>query len=206
MCQSTRATTSIGLPWPTPACSSLSPASATEAPRKAHFPADEFFFQNAIRAGEVGIQVSAYFFSQALTEDEAREEAQFALDNLHETEAAGATFSYVAYDHEPVEIEGARANNLSSEQLTANARAFCEVIAAAGYAPMLYGNQRDLLRLAPELRAAYPVWLAEYDVEVPTAPLDFSIWQYTNAGTVPGIPTDVDLNDVALSRRSKGVL
>ena len=80
------------------------------------------------------------------------------------------------------------------EQLTANARAFCEAIAAAGYAPMLYGNQRDLLRLAPELRAAYPVWLAEYDAEVPTAPLDFSIWQYTNAGTVPGIPTDVDLN------------
>lgn len=88
--------------------------------------ADEFFFQNAIRAGEVGIQVSAYFFSQALTEDEAREEARFALDNLRETEAAGATFSYVAYDHEPVEIEGARANNLSSDQLTANARAFCE--------------------------------------------------------------------------------
>ena len=49
--------------------------------------ADEFFFQNAVRAGEVGIQVSAYFFSQALTEDEAREEAQFALDNLRETEA-----------------------------------------------------------------------------------------------------------------------
>ena len=93
-----------------------------------------------------------------------------------------------------MEIEGARANNLSSEQLTANARAFCEVIAAAGYAPMLYGNQRDLLRLTPDLRAAYPVWLAEYDVEAPTAPLDFVIWQYTNAGTVPGIPTNVDLN------------
>lgn len=44
-------------------------------PRKAALSADEFFFQNAIRAGEVGIQVSAYFFSQALTEDEAREEA-----------------------------------------------------------------------------------------------------------------------------------
>lgn len=156
--------------------------------------ADEFFFQNAIRAGEVGIQVSAYFFSQALTEDEAREEARFALDNLRETEAAGATFAYVAYDHEPVEIEGARANNLSSDQLTANARAFCEAIAEAGYAPMLYGNQRDLLRLASDLRATYPVWLAEYDVEAPTAPLDFVIWQYTNAGTVPGIPTNVDLN------------
>lgn len=156
--------------------------------------ADEFFFQNAIRAGEAGIQVSAYFFSQALTEDEAREEAQFALENLRETEAAGATFAYVVYDHEPVEIEGARANNLSSDQLTANARAFCETIAEAGYAPMLYGNQRDLLRLASDLRATYPVWLAEYDVESPTAPLDFVIWQYTNAGTVPGIPTNVDLN------------
>lgn len=93
-----------------------------------------------------------------------------------------------------MEIEGARANNLSSDQLTANARAFCEAIAEAGYAPMLYGNQRDLLRLASDLRATYPVWLAEYDVEAPTAPLDFVIWQYTNAGTVPGIPTNVDLN------------
>ena len=60
--------------------------------------------------------------------------------------------------------------------------------------PALYGNQRDLLRLASDLRATYPVWLAEYDVEAPTAPLDFVIWQYTNAGTVPGIPTNVDLN------------
>lgn len=156
--------------------------------------ADEFFFQNAVRAGEVGIQVSAYFFSQALTEDEAREEAQFALDNLRETRGLRRHLCLRRLRPRAVEIEGARANNLSSEQLTANARAFCEVIAAAGYAPMLYGNQRDLLRLAPELRAAYPVWLAEYDVEAPTAPLDFAIWQYTNAGTVPGIPTDVDLN------------
>ena len=87
-----------------------------------------------------------------------------------------------------MEIEGARANHLSSDQLTANARAFCETIAAAGYAPMLYGNQRDLLRLASDLRAAYPVWLAEYDVEAPTAPLDFVIWQYTNAGSPSGWP------------------
>ena len=139
--------------------------------------------------------MSAYFFSQALTEDEAREEAQFALENLRETEAAGATFAYVAYDHEPVEIEGARANNLSSEQLTANARAFCEVIAEAGYAPMLYGNQRDLLRLAPPtcarpIRCGWPstMW------KLPPRRSTSSIWQYTNAGTVPGIPTDVDLN------------
>lgn len=170
MCRSTREATSIGRLWPTPVCSSAFARIGNRGATEGALSADEFFFQNAIRAGETGIQVSAYFFSQALTEDEAREEAQFALDNLHETEAAGATFSYVAYDHEPVEIEGARANNLSSEQLTANARAFCEAIAAAGYAPMLYGNQRDLLRLAPELRAAYPVWLAEYDVEAPTAP------------------------------------
>ena len=156
--------------------------------------ADEFFYQNAIRACEAGIAVSAYFFSQAINEDEAREEAEFALANLRETEAAGATFVYVAYDHEPVEIDGARANGLSGDQLTANARVFCEAVAAAGYKPLLYGNQRDLLRLSPELRETYPVWLAEYGVESPTAPFDFAIWQYTNAGSVPGIPTDVDLN------------
>lgn len=156
--------------------------------------ADEFFYQNAVRAHEAGLEVSAYFFSQALTEDEAREEAAFAIENLRETEQAGVTFATVAYDHEAVEIEGARANNLSDEQFTANALAFCETIKQAGYQPLIYGNQNDLLRLTAEARAVYPLWLAEYGVPSPTAPFDFAIWQYTNAGDVAGIETPVDLN------------
>lgn len=155
---------------------------------------DDYFQSNALGATEAGIPLSAYFFSQSLTEDEAREEAEFALNALQSVAVQGAAFQYVAYDHEAVQIEGARANDLSPEQFSANAKAFCEVIAQSGFEPMIYGNQTDLLRLTPELRRTYPLWLAEYGVSAPTAPFDFSIWQYTNAGSVPGIEADVDLN------------
>lgn len=155
---------------------------------------DDYFQANAMGATEAGIPLSAYFFSQSLTEDEAREEAEFALNALRSVAVQGITFQYVAYDHEKVQIDGARANDLSPEQFSANAKAFCEVIAQAGYEPMIYGNQTDLSRLTPEVRNTYPLWLAEYGVSAPTAPFDFSIWQYTNAGTIPGIETDVDLN------------
>ena len=155
---------------------------------------DEFFFQNADGATRAGIPLSAYFFSQSVNEDEAREEAAFAMEQLRVAEQGGASFQYVAYDHEPVDIDGARANDLPAHQLTANARAFCEAVAQAGYAPMLYGNQTDLLRLTANERRAWPLWLAEYGVEAPSAPFNFALWQYTNTGTVPGINTPADLN------------
>lgn len=155
---------------------------------------DEYFEYNAANVTAAGIEASAYFFSQSINEDEAREEAAFAIEQLRAAEANGAHFTALAYDHEPVEIEGARANDLSRDQFTANALAFCEEVAKAGYQPLLYGNQKDLLLLTPEARAAYPVWLAEYDVPNPTAQMDFVLWQYTNAGTVSGIDTPVDLN------------
>lgn len=155
---------------------------------------DAFFQENATGAAAAGMVVGAYFFSQALTEDEAREEANFTIARLSEAESQGVTFSYVAYDHEAVEIDGARANELSDAQFTANARSFCDVIAAAGYKPMIYGNPQDLERLSPHLRDSYPLWYAEYGVYIPTAPINFAIWQYSNTGQIPGIDGDVDLN------------
>ena len=155
---------------------------------------DEFFLTNAIGAQAAGIPVSAYFFSQSLDEAEAREEAAFAIEQLREAEHEGVTFHMVAYDHEPVEIEGARANDLPPDQFAANARAFCEHIQKAGFSPMIYGNQQDLMRLSVEERVEYPLWLAEYGIDDPTVTFNFAIWQYTNKGTVPGIDADADLN------------
>lgn len=155
---------------------------------------DETFLSNSLSAEAAGIATSAYFFSQAITEDEAREEAQYALQRIRAAEMQGASFDVIAYDHEAVEIEGARANDLSDEQFAANALAFCETISKAGYKTMIYGNQQDLLRIKDDLRNDLPVWLAEYDVEAPTAPLDFVIWQYSCTGRVPGIEGAVDLN------------
>lgn len=155
---------------------------------------DESFFSNCMGAAGAGIPVSGYFFSQALNQDEAVEEARYAMERIKQAQARGCAFKVIAYDHEPVSIDGARANDLSSAQFSENAVAFCEEVAAAGYEPMIYGNQRDLMKLDKSVRAAYPLWLAEYDVESPTAPFDFAIWQYTNTGHLPGVPTAVDLN------------
>lgn len=155
---------------------------------------DDYFLDNATGAGAAGIQTEGYFFSQALTEVEAEEEAALAIQQAQEANAQGASIAMIAFDHEPVEIEGARANTLSPEQLTANARAFCAAVEAAGFSPAIYGNRKTLFKLSEELRASVTVWLAEYNVPTPTAPLDFRIWQYSCTGTVPGITTDVDLN------------
>ncbi len=155
---------------------------------------DKQFQANCRGTRLAAIPVSGYFFSQAITPTEAAEEAAFALEQVRAAEAEGSAFQAIAYDHEAVHVEGARANDLTGEQLSQNAAAFCEAIEAAGYEPLIYGNQRDLKRISYEVRQAYPVWLAEYDVAAPTAPLDFTIWQYTNAGDIPGIATAVDLN------------
>lgn len=155
---------------------------------------DETFLVNAVGAQEAGISVSSYFFSQALDAVEAHEEAAHFLDLLAKAEAHGVAFEAVAFDHESVNVEGARANDLDGRTLSSVAITFCEDVQAAGYQPFIYGNQRDLGRLDKVVREAYPLWLAEYETNVPTAQFDFRIWQYSKSGIVPGIDTDVDLD------------
>lgn len=162
---------------------------------------DTTFADNVLGVQSVGMPFGAYFFSQAVSEDEAREEAQFVLSTLTSYGLSPESVQYpVVFDQEPVEGEG-RANNLSADQLTANAIAFCQVIEEAGYRPMVYGNQVDMAQRNMDELSAYPVWYAEYDVAEPSAGFDFVMWQYTNSGTVRGIDTDVDLNIYMVEER-----
>ncbi len=142
--------------------------------------------------------MGAYFFSQAVTVEEAREEAEFVLRLL-----AGRYLALpVAYDHEPVADGAGRANNMDRETLTACARAFCERLEQGGYGTMIYGNSGDMARYDRADLGGRPVWFAEYDAAQPHAQFDFAIWQYTNGGSVAGIDTAVDLN-LLLPPRSK---
>lgn len=157
---------------------------------------DPYFVSNITNAKAAGVKVGVYFFSQAITADEAREEAQFVLDELAKV---GVDLDYpVAFDEEPITNgDVARTDGISNEQLTQNAVAFCQAIERAGYTPMIYGNQHDLakLDLTGEL-AGYDVWLAEYEIDAPTAQTDYVMWQYTEHGTVEGIPATVGWTDV----------
>jgi GH25 family lysozyme M1 (1,4-beta-N-acetylmuramidase) len=151
---------------------------------------DAQYSANIEGAQAVGIEVGVYFFSQAINEDEAREEAEFVLEHLD-----GRLLNYpVVYDFEPVGASDGRANRISPQQVTSNARVFCERIEASGYPTMIYGNARDIARYGAEFLANHKVWYAEYDALQPNGQFDFVIWQFTSNGTVAGIDQRVDLN------------
>ena len=157
---------------------------------------DSYFLANLEGATKAGLKVGVYFFSQATSADEAREEAAFVTKTLAD---AGATLAYpVVFDEEPITNgDVARTDGMASEQFSANAAAFCQAVQQAGYEAAIYGNQHDLakLDLAGEL-ANYPVWYAEYGVDEPTGQVDFTMWQYTDSGTVDGIPATAGQVDV----------
>ena len=150
---------------------------------------DPKYEDNIKGALAAGVDVGVYYFTQALTEKEAIEEANIVIENL---KGYDITFP-VIYDTEY--REGGRANDLSNRERTACAKAFCETILAAGYTPMIYSSTNwSILDIDLE-QLPYDLWYAYYGV--PTNiyyPYDFAMWQYTDSGRVNGISTNVDLN------------
>lgn len=153
-----------------------------------HF--DQKFAENLSAASEAGIKTGVYFFSQAVTADEAIEEADAVLDAI-----APYNITYpVVYDWELIYDDEARTDNIPVETLTDSCVAFCERIKASGYTPMIYQNKgTTLFKLDLPRLTDYDFWLAEYGSE-PTYYYDYKIWQYSCTGTIPGISGDVDLN------------
>lgn len=151
---------------------------------------DETFKDYVKGASEAGIDVGVYFFSQAITAQEAEEEANFLLDAIKDMD-----ISYpVVFDWEEISYAEARTDDITTETLTECCRSFCEKIKAAGYTPMVYFNQQ-LALLGYDLRQLtdYTFWLAEYD-SVPSFGYNFQMWQYSTEGSVDGIEGAVDLN------------
>ena len=151
---------------------------------------DECFRQNLEGARAAGVQVGLYFFSQAISEAEAEEEADYIVSLL-----GGEALDYPIYfDWEEVSEEGSRTRNMGTYEVGNYALAFCKRITEAGYAAGVYFNQRygyTIMQL--EQLADYSFWLAEYR-EAPSFLYDFDVWQYTGQGTVDGIETIVDLD------------
>lgn len=151
---------------------------------------DETFEDNIKGALKNDIDVGIYFFTQALSEEEAEEEAAYVIESI-----APYQVKYpIVLDVESVTSTKARGNDLTSEERTKYCIAFCEKIKEAGYTPMIYGNLKSFtLLLNIEELEDYDKWFAYYD-ESYYFPYDFKIWQYTNKGRVAGIKGDVDLN------------
>ncbi len=151
---------------------------------------DDYFSYNIQSAVENDLDVGVYFFSQAVTEDEAIEEAQYVLELLDDY-----TLQYPVYfDWESIDNTSARTDSISSSELTAIALAFCQTIEAAGYEAGIYFNLAQASRLYQLFTLQiYDFWLAEYQ-DTPSFPYAIDLWQYTNEGSVSGISCTVDIN------------
>lgn len=150
---------------------------------------DSKFKRNMMDAASAGIKVGVYFFSQAITEKEAIEEASM-VDEL-------CKYFYLEYpvfiDSESAGGDG-RADDLSVEERTAITSAFCKTIKNAGYDVGIYASKNWFYdKLDMSKLESYNVWLAEYRDE-PLYEGNYDMWQYTSKGNVNGVPTRVDLN------------
>ncbi len=151
---------------------------------------DEYALKNIDGAQAAGLDVGVYFFSQAVNEEEATEEADLTLEILD-----GRTLELpVVFDPEDILDDEARTDTVSGEQFTKNTNAFCDQIREAGYEPMIYCNLMweaytlDLTQLSD-----LDIWYADYEPE-PQTPYNFTFWQYDDSGEVPGISGNVDLD------------
>ena len=159
---------------------------------------DPYFVQNMNGAIANGIKVGVYYFSQAITVEEAIQEAEATLRMIQDNGFAGKLSLPIVID---TEAAGGRADSMTKEQRTTVVKAFCERIKQAGYTPMVYANKSWLKNnlIMSELEQ-YEVWVAHYvKTDDPiNNPTDydgrFEIWQYTSEGSVPGVSGNVDID------------
>lgn len=150
---------------------------------------DANYRKNIEGAVSAGLKVGVYFFSQAVSEAEAEEEARFVLSNLGDY-----TPEWVVFDWETIGTEPARTDNVNVRTLCESAVTFCETVKDAGFSPMVYFNKYDgYIKYDLSRLAEYDFWYAEYS-SAPNFLYDFRIWQYTSSGKVDGIDGKVDMN------------
>lgn len=155
---------------------------------------------NMQEAQKNGIKVGAYFFSTAVTAEEAVAEATWVADYISQYQI---TYP-VAYDCEGFDQPDSAQYGLTNAQRTDIAIAFLQEIYNRGYTPMFYSSMGELTGSAKwdtdRIAGAYRIWVSQYPaVPYPqTAQSSYTgthaMWQYTNRGTVAGISKPVDVN------------
>ena len=154
---------------------------------------------NIQQAQKAGVLVGVYFFSTAVSEAEAKEEAQWTLQAIE-----GYKISYpVVYDCEGYKNSNSRMFQLSAEQRTNHAIAFLSIISDAGYEAMFYGARGEIGNEVywdiAKIEKKYKVWVAHYSTvaypakEKPDYEGKCAAWQYTNKGRVDGVSGNVDM-------------
>lgn len=149
---------------------------------------DPNFKKNISGATKAGIKVGLYFFTQAVNEAEAVEEASMAMSL-----ASGYKVTYPIFIDTERASDG-RANGLSKSARTAVVKAFCQTIRNGGYKAGVYASKSWY---ANQLNASalngYCIWVAQYNSSC-TYSGKYDMWQYSSKGSVSGIKGNVDMN------------
>ena len=162
------------------------------------------------------IDVGIYVFSQAVTTEEAVEEAERALDIIKGYDIKLPVYFDSEYSGAPNRT--GRADGLTKAERTSLAIAFCETVRNAGYKPGVYASKSffyNNLGYAAFQSRGYEIWLAHYISSVTDFKYPYNIWQYTSKGSIGGVQSeyaDLDIayydyaNDSDMSERGKNVM
>ena len=151
---------------------------------------DPLYRSHITGAKAAGLRVGVYFFSQAVNEAEAVEEASMAVSLAKKY---GINMP-IAIDSEYAAGGSGRADRLSKSERTAVTKAFCDTVKSAGYTPMVYASKSwfsDHLNVSQ--LSGYRIWVAHYANQCGYKGT-YHIWQNTDKGKVDGIPGHVDMN------------
>ena len=151
---------------------------------------DSMFRTNIAAAKKAGLKVGVYFFTQAVNEVEAVEEASMVLSLI-------SSYGLDLPVYLDVEPSNGRGDRIDVATRTAVCRAFCGTIRNAGYSTGIYASKNWLEEKldAPALAGSGArIWLARYAVEIDYSRTSVDMWQHTSRGSVPGVSGYTDLN------------
>ena len=149
---------------------------------------DPKFKSNIKGAKAAGLKVGAYFFSQAVNEVEAVEEASMAVNLV-----SGYGLNYPIFLD--VESSGGRGDGIDRETRTAVCKAFCATVQNSGYSAGVYANKTWFTeKINTSSLTGYKIWLAQYASAPTYTATRYDMWQYSSKGKVSGISGNVDMN------------
>jgi len=148
---------------------------------------DICFEKNYAGCKSAGIPCGAYWYSYAVSEDEAKKEAAVCLEVLK-----GKQFEYPIY----FDVEERRTLDLGRAKVSAIIKAFLNALEQAGYFAGLYMSASYLRDyVTDEVKKRYAVWVAHFGVAKPDYQGEYGMWQKSNTGKMTGITGNVDLDE-----------
>ena len=155
---------------------------------------DGKFKRNVKEATKNGIDIGLYFFTQAVNEQEAVEEANYVLDLVRKYDVNVRYPIIIDTEYSTSKTNGVldyegRADQLDVATRTAVCRAFCDTIRNAGYIPAVYASKYWFYdNLDVSQLNSYDIWVAHYTTAKTTDyKYKYNMWQYTSSGSIPGV-------------------